>query len=399
MGLTEIYVKSPKSDIFHTISYGKACQINGFLNEPDALRSRSTDGKTPLIYAVCEAKEEVRTHLVRVFLRHGSDVNSQDHTGRSALMYACMDHEKLDLVRVIARHKRCDPNIQDCDGYTAIMHAVLCANASAIRVLINSSSTKGLVDIERRNSHDLSALDLAVKFQLSECCKVLIVEGGANSKLCRNQVGLMRLLESENFLARSNTPHSRTAFANNFRKFGESPIPENKQFEGTYMSRDTTPVYGDRFDALGFGSQRSSPQQMSRSNSLYRTNSNLFRKSDGSRPLSLPIHTKTPQNSVLGFIQEQQALKRALTPISRTSPRLQPRLQHSPESIPDELSRARLPSIPSGKKLYLVTQKNYDFSPLNSWVLPAFRNIRSSTFILHCLLDSIDSVRRSFTET
>ena len=364
-GITEIYVKSPglKSDIFQTISHGKVRQINVFLNEPDTLRTRSAEGKTPLIFAVCEAKEEVRTHLVRTFLRHGSDVNAQDHTGRSALMYSCMDHEKLDLVRVIARNKRCNPNIQDRDGYTAIMHAVLCANASAIRVLINSSSTKGLVDLELRNSHDLSALDLAVKLQLSECCKVLVNEGGANSKLCRNQVGLMRLLESEHFLARAHSSHSRTSFANNFRKFGESPIPENKQFEGTYMSRDTTPVYENKYDAFGFGSQRSSPQQnlMSRSNSLYRTNSNLFRKSDGSRPL-----TMTPQSSVLGFIKEQQDLKRALTPISRTSPGLQHRLQHSPLSIPDELSRARLPSIPSGKKLYLVAQRNYDFSPLNS---------------------------------
>ena len=370
-GITEIYVKSPgpKSDIFQTISHGKVRQINVFLNEPDTLRTRSVEGKTPLIHAVCEAKDEVRTHIVRTFLRHGSDVNAQDHMGRSALMYSCMDHEKLDIVRVIARSKRCDPNIQDSDGYTAIMHAVLCANASAVRVLINSSSTKGLVDLELRNSHDLSALDLAVKLQLSECCKVLVNEGGANSKLCRNQVGLMRLLESEHFLTRAHSSHSRTSFANNFRKFGESPIPENKQFEGTYMSRDTTPVYENKYDALGFGSQRSSPQQMSRSNSLYRTNSNLFRKSDGSRPLSLPVTTMTPQSSVLGFIKEQQDLKRALTPISRTSPRLQPRLQHSPLSIPDELSRAKLPSIPSGKKLYLVAQKNYDFSSLNSWFL------------------------------
>lgn len=359
MGLMEIQVNSPKSDIFCAISHGKVRQINTFLKQPDVLCSRAADGKTPLIYAVCEAKEEIRTHLVRIFLRHGIDINAEDNSGRTALMFACMDHEKLDIVRVITRHKKCDPNIQDSDGYTAIMHAVVCANTSAIRVLVNAAATKSLVDIEKRSSHDLSALELAVKLQLPECCKVLIVEGGANSKLCKNQVGLLRLLESEHFLARSNTPHSRSAFAASFRKFGESPIPENKQFEGAYMSRETTHVYEDRCGALsGFSIQRNTPQQMSRPNSLNRTKSNLFRTPDLNRPSSLPIHSTTPQSNVLGLIQGRQALKRALTPISRTSPRLQP----SPGE--QSLTRSRLPSIPSGRKLYLVTQKNYDFSPL-----------------------------------
>ena len=276
----EIQVKSPKTDIFYAISHGKVRQINANMSHLDAVRARASDGKTPLIFAICEAKEEIRTHIVRLLLRHGSDVNAQDEYGRTALMYACMDYQKLDIVRIIARHKMCHPNIQDRDGYTAIMHAVLSANASAIRVLINSSSTKGIVDIEQRNAKGSSSLDLAVKLQLPECCRVLIAEGGANSKLCRNQVGLLRLLEDESFLTRSNTPHSlnhsRSAFANNFRKFTESPFPENKQFEGSYMSRDATPVYEERYDALGFNSQRTSPQQMSRSNSLYRTNSNFF---------------------------------------------------------------------------------------------------------------------------
>ena len=384
----EIHIKSPKSDIFHAIAHGKVRQISTIVSHLDAVRSRASDGKTPLIYAICEAREDIRTHVVRLLLRHGSDVNAQDENGRTALMYACMSHERLDIVRIIARHKMCHPNIQDRNGYTAVMHAVLSANASAIRVLINSSSTKGIVDMEQKNGQGLSALELAVKLQLPECCKVLIAEGGASSKLCKNQVGLLRLLENEGFLARSNTPHSRSAFANNFRnRFNESPIPENKQFEGSYMSRDTTPVYEDRYDALGVNSQRTTPQQMSRSNSLYRTNSNLFRKSNGSRPSSLQMNT--PQGSVLGLLHAQNDVKRALTPISRMSPtsrvspvsrlspvtrlspitrlspvaRLTPRQQFSPDSIPEDqtLGRTRLPSIPNGNKRYLVAQKVYNF--------------------------------------
>lgn len=336
--------RSGKQNIFHAITRGKVRLITNLLNDnPNVIHERDYNNKTPLIHAVCDAREEIRTHLVRMLIRSGSDINAQDDQGRTALMYAMMDFEKLDLVRIMGRCKELDANIQDSSGYTLFMHGIMCANSSGIRLILNS--TKSSIDLELRNAQDLTALELAVKLQMSECCKVLVCEGGANTKQVKNQVGLLRLLEDENLLFRSNTPHSRnpsrSAFMNNFRKL-DSPIMENRNMEGSYMSRDTTPNIGDDY------SERVTPMQpVSRSNSLYRTNSNLYKR----RPEAGP---KPTSNDVIGpLISPRNSLKRVLTPISsRNSPARQ--LEIAEES-PNLGNRTRLPSIPSGRKLYLVS--------------------------------------------
>ncbi|KAL4220427.1 hypothetical protein ACF0H5_020830 [Mactra antiquata] len=230
------------------------------------------------------------------------------------------------------------------------MHAIMCGNASAIKVIVNASSTKSSLDLQIKNNHGLTALELAVKLQMAECCKVLVCEGGANTKMVKNQGGLMRLLEDENLLHRNNTPLSRHPSRNAFinRKL-DSPILENKQFEGPYMSRDTTPNFVDDFLTRG-----SPMNALSRSNSLHRSNSNLYKRRPeaGSRPSSLSF-----AQDVLGILESQRGLKRVLTPISgRNGSPLTSKAEISPED--NSLSRTRLPSIPSGRKLYLVTSKN-----------------------------------------
>lgn len=338
-------------DIFTAIVNGRVRHISNILQQNDqCLEITTHDGKTALMFAICEARDEIRTHLVRMLIRQGSDVNVTDYNGRSALMYASMDQEKLDLVRVLARCKGCDPNIVDCDGNTAIMHAIMCGNASAIKVLVNSSSTKSSLNLETKNSNGLTALEMAVKLQMAECCKVLVCEGGANTKCVKNQVGLMRLLEDENLIHRNNTPLSRHPSRNAFinRKL-DSPILENKQFEGSYMSRDTTPNYTEDFI-------RGSPMSLSslsRSNSLHRSNSNLYKRRPeaGSRPNSLSF-----AKDVLGILEGQRNLKRVLTPISGRNG--SPITSKAEISEDNGLGRTRLPSIPSGRKLYLVSSKN-----------------------------------------
>ena len=347
--------KSGRMSIFYAISHGKVRSINTILtNQEDCLEQRTDDGKTPLTYAICEAKESIRTHVVRMLIRSGCDVNALDEEGKTALMYACLDNEKIDLVRLIARCKSCEPNIQDRDGNTAVMFAVMCANASAIRILVNSSSTKATINMEVRNKQGLNALELSIKLQMSECCKVLVCEGRADTKQVKNQVGLMRLLEDENLIQRTHTPHSRStsrsAFMEKIRHM-ESPILENKQFEGSYMSRDTTPNYVDDF--IGQNGNGTPLQPFSRSNSLHRTNSNLYKRRPeaGTRPSSL----SGTSNDVFGLLNSQKNLKRVLTPISGRNGNSPARPVEVSEDESSLSQRTRLPSIPSGRKLYLVS--------------------------------------------
>lgn len=347
---------TPKMDIFSFIANGRIRQINNLLvQNSDNVHSESHDKKTPLLFAVCEAQDDIRSHLVRLLIKHGSDVNARDECRRTALMYASMDANKIDLVRILSRCKECDANIQDEDGNTAVMHALMCANSAAIKVLVNSTTTKSSMNLQLKNKQGFTALELCVKLQMSECCKILVCEGGASTKDVKNQVGLKRLLEDENMINRTNTPHSRNPSRNAYinRKFA-SPIPENKQREGSYMSRDTTPNYVDDFP------ERSTPMSsLSRSNSLHRSNSNLYRRrrDAGSRPASF-----SSSGDILGYLHSQRNLKRVLTPISG---RNGTPTSHTPELGDDRsMGRTRLPSIPSGRKLYLV--QNNDFNRLNN---------------------------------
>lgn len=344
------------SEIFSAISNGRIRHIANILQEDgNVVFARWHDEKTPLLFAVCEAKDEIRSHLVRLLVRQGSDINAQDDWGRTALMYASMDANKIDIVRVLSRCKDCDPNVRDEDGNTAVIHAIMCANSSAIKVLVNSTSTKASMNLELRNKQGLNALELSVKLQMTECCKILVCEGGASTRSVTNQARLMRLLEDENLLNRTNTPHSRNPSRNAYvnRKLG-SPILENRHLEGPYMSRDTTPNYVDDFP------ERSTPlNALSRSNSLHRSNSNLYRRRQeaANRPASF-----SNTGDILGYLHSQRNLKRVLTPISGRN--------GTPTSLtPDlgddkPLGRTRLPSIPSGRKLYLVQSK--DFNTLNN---------------------------------
>lgn len=343
-------------DIFTAIFQGRIRQINNLLQDnSDCVHARTHDKKTPLLVAVCESKDEIRSHLVRLLIRQGSDINAQDAGGRTALMYASMDADKIDLVRILSRCKECDPNIRDEDGNTAAIHAIMCANSSAIKVFVNSTTTKSSMNLELRNKQGLTPLELSVKLQMTECCKILVCEGGANTKSVKNQVGLMRLLEDENLFSRTITPHSRNPSRNAFVnwKLG-SPILENRQMEGAYMSRDTTPNYVDEFP------DRAIPT-LSRSNSLHRTNSNLYKRRQevGSRPSSF---STGGSSDILGYLQSQRNLKRVLTPISG---RNGTPISQTPELGDDKsMSKTRLPSIPSGRKLYLVS--NNDFNRLNN---------------------------------
>ena len=341
---------STKMDIFSLISNGRIRNINNILQENgDTVRARAHDKKTPLLHAVCEADEKIRSHLVRLLMKHGSNVNARDDWGRTALMYAAMDADKVDIVRILSRSKECDPNIQDENGNTAAILAIMCGNTAAIKILVNSTTTKSSMNLELRNKQGITALELCVKLQMTDCCKVLVCEGGASTRTVKNHVGLMRLLEDENFVNRTITPHSRNPSRNAYmnRKMG-SPILENRQMEGSYMSRDTTPNYDDYQERL------TPSQSLSRSNSLHRSNSNLYRRrQDPSlRPASF-----SSSGDILGYLHSQNNLKRVLTPIvgRNGTPTAQ-----TPETPDDRaMGRTRLPSIPSGRKLYLVQNKEF----------------------------------------
>ncbi|XP_076453639.1 uncharacterized protein LOC143288870 [Babylonia areolata] len=193
---------SDDRNIFIAISSGKVNRLHSILSTIEDLNVRDTHLRTPLIHAVFIANDDVRTHVVRLLLRHGCDVNAQDSAGRTALMYGCMERDKMDVVRLLAKCRRCDPNLQDNDGNTALVHCVEGGNASAIRILTRHASMKSRLKVNLVNGAGLSALELAVKLGLADCCRILVKDGGADSTKIKNRQLLMELLNED----RTRTP-------------------------------------------------------------------------------------------------------------------------------------------------------------------------------------------------
>ena len=88
--------------IFQAISNGKVRKLSRFLERTGDLEIRDHKQRTLLMHAVCCGKEDVRTHVVRMHLRHGCDVNAQGRHAITALMLACMERDRVDIVRLIS---------------------------------------------------------------------------------------------------------------------------------------------------------------------------------------------------------------------------------------------------------------------------------------------------------
>ena len=327
--------------LFLAIANGKVRQIDKLLGQLDDINIRDGENKTPLMYAVCCTNDEVRTHVVRILLRHGADVNAQDENGQTALMFACMECERVDIVRLISRNKRCDFNIQDNEGFTALMHAINSSNLLALRLLVDLS-LKQDVDLKLRNVHSLNALELAVKLQMPDFCKCLINEGNAKIGSVRDQKGLRLLLDKDGKPNPSSSGSSSRLSMDipslQIHRPG-TPISNSFRRESTF-DRDINRLLDDGENG---------------------------RKPNASRLVREPLTPGSSLRQQGDWIESPRSLRRPLKPISSmaavqdnqvTPNNYIQRLQ--PES-PVFGHRMKLPSIPSGKRLYLVSTKRGSF--------------------------------------
>lgn len=62
------------------------------------------------------------TDLFKLLMEYGCEFNVQVPSHRNLLMYACL-YRCPEIVSIILEHSTIDVNAQDCNGYTAIMHA------------------------------------------------------------------------------------------------------------------------------------------------------------------------------------------------------------------------------------------------------------------------------------
>ncbi|KAL8615257.1 hypothetical protein ACOMHN_051749 [Nucella lapillus] len=172
---------SDDHDIFALIHSHETRGLKSALNDMDTLHVRDSTSRTPLMHAIFLSDDLVRIQVIRLLLRHGCDLNAQDDIGRTALMYACMDVGKTEMVRQLVKCRNCDPNMYDSQGNTALMHCVRNGNSSAIKILTNHVNIKHRLRINLVNRSGRSALEMAIQAGLKDCCRILLKDGEADT--------------------------------------------------------------------------------------------------------------------------------------------------------------------------------------------------------------------------
>ncbi|KAK7499241.1 hypothetical protein BaRGS_00009501, partial [Batillaria attramentaria] len=125
-----------EEQLFIAISFGKVHRVISLLPDMDSLHIRGTESRTPLIHAAVSTRGDLCCHLVRLLVKHGSDVNAHDRYGRTALMYVCQNSDTTDAVRMLVRSQHSNLNLQDNEGNTALMVAVQHRQLEAVLIML-----------------------------------------------------------------------------------------------------------------------------------------------------------------------------------------------------------------------------------------------------------------------
>ncbi|MBN3272997.1 ANR63 protein, partial [Polyodon spathula] len=138
------------------------------------INSKTENGKTPLMFAICLPDPGLRMKFTRLLLEKGADVNCQEDHGRTALSLACeMGH--LEVVKLLVQFSA-DPEIQDALGNNALMHAACSGHSQVLEFLIRAFKRLGL-ELDRTNHAGHSAIQVATLFGHSQCVQALNIPG------------------------------------------------------------------------------------------------------------------------------------------------------------------------------------------------------------------------------
>jgi len=105
---------------------------------------------------------------VREMLGAGSDVNSRDRHGQTALMLAA-HHGHRELVETLVE-AGADLNVTAKYNLTALMLAIVAGHAAVARVLVQAGANPGVRGAGAPGFAGKTALDLAVARQMTEIC-------------------------------------------------------------------------------------------------------------------------------------------------------------------------------------------------------------------------------------
>ncbi|XP_013400788.1 uncharacterized protein LOC106166687 [Lingula anatina] len=193
--MSDVASPDPGKALLRAVIHGKLRALTSLLESDIDVNFKDVDGCTPLIRAIFLEKGDVRSHIARMLINSGADVNVRDRSGKTALMYSAMEEGRENITRLLIRTGACDTNIQDNNGKSALHFAAENGLCPVIRVLVNSAHSKRAINVNITDFEGRTPLAVAYSLGHEECCRVLVTDGKADTSTVQDTDGLTRLLQ------------------------------------------------------------------------------------------------------------------------------------------------------------------------------------------------------------
>lgn len=135
--------------------------VNRWINQGANPNMRFTDGGSLLMIAIARVGRSGCYDTVRQLIRHGTDVNTADDDGGTALMSAA--YHGWDGALDLLLDAGANVNAVEEDGYTALMYAAQQGEKTTVNRLLNAHADASIV-----NHNGNTALDIALRNQHTE---------------------------------------------------------------------------------------------------------------------------------------------------------------------------------------------------------------------------------------
>lgn len=167
---------------------------------------KSTNGYTALLLASLKGKYLIVSRLLKI---KDIDVNAQSYlSGMTSLMYACEFHY-TSIISILICHKYINMNIQNQNGYTAIMIAYKNKDKKLVNLLLSNRQTQDLsltaYDIikETKNNFEFVINILIKKYNMS--LSDIVIEASKCNKKMVNHLLLDEKNKYENVIPSNKT--------------------------------------------------------------------------------------------------------------------------------------------------------------------------------------------------
>ena len=171
--------------LLEAITNGRIYQTRQLLEAGTHVKFLDEEGYSPLFRAcfINDEKHRTRTNLIKLLIVYGADVNSTDPQGRHVLTYACMteNQEMVQLLLDTSIHN-IDLNKKDCNGDTALLHAVRLGNVNLVATLVDAMN-KFRINMDVRNDADRTPYLEAKLLGRKECEELLLEKANASREV------------------------------------------------------------------------------------------------------------------------------------------------------------------------------------------------------------------------